>query len=142
MPTYTPLFPFGHGLSYTKFEYDSLEISPLEVGLNDVVNIRVKVKNVGNREGDEVVQLYVRDLVASVTRPVKELKGFRRITLMSGEEKTVEFTLTLGDISFLNQEMKRVVEPGEFKVMIGSSSEDIRLTGSFRVKEYVEFPYK
>ncbi|MEM1581842.1 MAG: glycoside hydrolase family 3 N-terminal domain-containing protein [Candidatus Bathyarchaeia archaeon] len=139
---YTPLFPFGHGLSYTKFEYDSLEISPLEVGLNDVVNIRVKVKNVGNREGDEVVQLYVRDLVASVTRPVKELKGFRRITLMSGEEKTVEFTLTLGDISFLNQEMKRVVEPGEFKVMIGSSSEDIRLTGSFRVKEYVEFPYK
>jgi len=137
---YTPLFPFGHGLSYTRFEYTGLEISPREVGLRDTVSIKFKVKNVGDRVGDEVMQLYVRDPVATVTRPVKELKGFKRITLKPGEEKTVEFKLTLEDISFLNHEMRRVVEPGEIRVMVGSSSEDIRLTGSFVVKEYVEFP--
>ena len=139
---YTPLFPFGHGLSYTRFEYTGLEINPKEVGLGDTVSIKFKVKNVGDREGDEVVQLYIRDLVATVTRPVKELKGFKRITLKPGEEKTVELKLTLKDISFLNHEMKRVVEPGEIKVMVGSSSEDIRLTGSFIIKEHVEFPFK
>jgi len=137
---YTPLFPFGHGLSYARFEYSGLEISPLEVWRGDVVRVRFKVKNVGDCEGDEVAQLYVRDVVASVTRPVKELKGFRRVTLKPGEEETIEFTLTLEDISFLNYEMRRIVEPGEFKVMVGSSSEDIRLTGSFIVKEYVELP--
>jgi len=137
---YTPLFPFGHGLSYTRFEYSGLEISPVEVGANDTVKVRFRVRNVGDREGDEVAQLYIRDPVASVTRPVKELKGFKRVTLKPGEEKTIEFTLMLEDLSFLNSEMKRVVEPGEFRVMVGSSSEDIRLTGSFTVKDYVEFP--
>ncbi|MEM2092477.1 MAG: fibronectin type III-like domain-contianing protein, partial [Candidatus Bathyarchaeia archaeon] len=137
---YTPLFPFGHGLSYTRFEYSGLEISPVEVGANDTVKVRFRGRNVGDREGDEVAQLYIRDPVASVTRPVKELKGFKRVTLKPGEEKTIEFTLMLEDLSFLNSEMKRVVEPGEFRVMVGSSSEDIRLTGSFTVKDYVEFP--
>ena len=137
---YTPLFPFGHGLSYTRFEYSGLEISPVEVGANDTVKVRFRVRNVGDREGDEVAQLYIRDPVASVTRPVKELKGFKRVTLKPGEEKTIEFTLMLEDLSFLNSEMKRVVEPGEFRVMVGSSSEDIRLTGSFTVKDHVEFP--
>ncbi len=139
---YTPLFPFGHGLSYTRFEYSDLEISPREVEPKDVVKIKLKVKNIGDREGDEVVQLYVNDVVASVTRPVKELKGFKRITLKPGEEKTVEFVLTLEMLSFLNHEMRRVVEPGLFKVMVGSSSEDIRLTGTFTVKNLVEFPWK
>jgi beta-glucosidase len=136
---YTPLFPFGHGLSFTKFEYSGLEIKPKEVGEEDTLTIRFKVKNAGKYRGDEVAQLYINDAVASVTRPVKELKGFKRITLEPGEEKTVEFTLTLEDISFLDQHMKRVVEPGEFKVMVGSSSEDIRLTGNFTVKRYIEF---
>ncbi|MEM2792258.1 MAG: beta-glucosidase BglX [Candidatus Bathyarchaeia archaeon] len=139
---YSPLFPFGHGLSYTKFEYSDLEISPREVEPKDIVKIKLKVKNIGSREGDEVVQLYVNDAVASVTRPVKELKGFKRITLKPGEEKTVEFTLTLEMLSFLNQEMKLVVEPGLFKVMVGSSSEDIRLTGTFTVRKLVGFPLK
>lgn len=139
---YTPLFPFGHGLSYTKFEYNDLEISPGEVGPRDMVKIKLKVKNAGSREGDEVVQLYVNDAVASVTRPVKELKGFKRITLKPGEEGTLEFVLTLEMLSFLNREMRRVVEPGLFKVMVGSSSEDIRLTGTFTVKSLVEFPWK
>ena len=139
---YTPLFPFGHGLSYTKFEYSELDISPREVTSKDAVKIKLKVKNVGHREGDEVVQLYISDPVASVTRPVKELKGFKRITLKPGEERTAEFTLTLEMLSFLNHEMKRVVEPGLFKVMVGSSSEDIRLTGTFTVKNSVEFPWK
>ncbi|MEM1507168.1 MAG: beta-glucosidase BglX [Candidatus Bathyarchaeia archaeon] len=139
---YTPLFPFGHGLSYTRFEYSCLEIKPCEVERNQCVEIRFKVKNIGGREGDEIAQLYVRDVVASVTRPVKELKGFKRVTLKPGEEKPVEFRLTLEDLSFLNQEMKRVIEPGEFRIMIGSSSEDIRLTGRFIVKDYVEFAWK
>ncbi|MCX8170668.1 MAG: fibronectin type III-like domain-contianing protein, partial [Candidatus Bathyarchaeota archaeon] len=134
---YTPLFPFGHGLSYTSFEYSCLEINPCEVEGKQDVEIRLKLKNIGEREGDEVVQLYVRDFVASVTRPVKELKGFKRVTLKPGEEKPIMFKLTLEDLSFLNQEMKWVVEPGEFGVMVGSSSEDIRLTGRFVVKEHV-----
>ncbi|MEM2739843.1 MAG: fibronectin type III-like domain-contianing protein, partial [Candidatus Bathyarchaeia archaeon] len=137
---YTPLFPFGHGLSYTKFEYSGLEVDPYEVGDGDTIKVRLKVRNIGGREGDEVVQLYIRDIVASVTRPVKELKGFKRINLKPGEEKDVEFILTLEDISLLNHEMKRVVEPGDFMVMVGSSSEDIRLTGTFKVKTYVELP--
>lgn len=139
---YTPLFPFGHGLSYTKFKYSDLEISPREVEREDQIKVKVKVKNIGSIEGDEVVQLYINDVVASVTRPVKELKGFKRITLKPGEEKTVEFTLTLDMLSFLNQDMRRIVEPGLFKVMVGSSSEDIRLTGTFTVKKLVELPWK
>ncbi|MEM1989026.1 MAG: glycoside hydrolase family 3 N-terminal domain-containing protein, partial [Candidatus Bathyarchaeia archaeon] len=110
--SYTPLFPFGHGLSYTRFEYSGLYISPQEVVKDQDIRITFRLKNVGDREGDEVAQLYVRDVVASVTRPVKELKGFRRVTLKPGEEKSVEFKLTLEDISFLNHELKRIVEPG------------------------------
>jgi beta-glucosidase len=139
---YTPLFPFGHGLSYTKFEYSGLEINPLEVKATDIIVIRFKVRNVGDRIGDEVAQLYIRDLDASVTRPVKELKGFKRITIKPSEEEEIKFTLTFEDISFLNHEMRRVTEPGDFMVMVGSSSEDIRLTGTFRVADYVEFPCK
>ncbi len=97
------------------------------------------MKNIGDRKGDEVVQLYVRDVIASVARPVKELKGFKRVILEPKEEKTIKLTLTLEQLSFLNHEMKRIVEPGEIKVMIGSSSEDTRLTRSFLIKDYIRF---
>jgi len=129
----SPLFPFGHGLSYTQFEYENLRIEPSIIGINGKVRISVDVKNVGERTGDEVVQLYIRDVVASVTRPVKELKGFKRITLKPGEKRTVSFTIDSDHLSFLNREMKKVVEPGKFQIMIGSSSEDIRLKGVLEV---------
>ena len=136
----TPLFPFGHGLSYTRFEYDNLQISPKRIGPEGKVKISAEVKNVGDRKGDEVVQLYLRDVVASVTRPVKELKGFKKITLERGEKNTVNFTLSSEQLSFINRNLKRVVEPGMFKVMVGGSSEDIQLTGSFEVKEQAKVP--
>jgi len=128
-----PLFPFGYGLSYTQFEFDNLQITPNQVGAEGKVQISVDVKNVGERKGDEVVQLYVHDVLSSVTRPVKELKGFKRITLEPGEKKTVIFTLSVSQLGFYNRNMEFVVEPGTIEVMIGSSSEDIRLTGEFDI---------
>jgi len=129
----TPLFPFGHGLSYTQFEYSNLIIYPKKIMPDGKVEISLDVKNIGAREGDEIVQLYLRDLVGSATRPVKELKGFQRITLKSGEKMTVKFVVGPEQLAFVNLGMKRVVEPGTFKVMVGGSSEDIKLTGSFEV---------
>lgn len=128
-----PLFPFGHGLSYTRFEYSSLEISPSSISPMGQVRIRFKLKNSGERMGDEVVQLYVRDMVASVARPVMELKGFKRVSLNPGEVKEVEFTLFAEQLAFYDEYMRLVVEPGVFEVMIGSSSEDIRLKGEFKI---------
>lgn len=131
----TPLFPFGHGLSYTEFKYENLKI---DVDQNTcTVNVSFDVENVGEREGDEVVQLYLRDVVASVARPVKELKRFARVTLKPGERKTVNFKLTADDLALYDINMRRVVEPGEFEVMVGASSEDIRLRGSFRIDREV-----
>ena len=127
------LFPFGHGLSYTKFEYSNLEISPDKVGPAGKVNISFDIMNTGERPGDEVVQLYVHDVIASLARPVKELKGFRRINLKAGEKKTLTFILSMDQLAFHNRDMNLVVEPGMFEVMVGSSSEDIKLTGSFEV---------
>ena len=129
--TGAPLFPFGHGLSYTEFEYSNLSIRVSEDEKR--VEISVKVKNVGDREGDEVVQLYVRDPVSSVASPLKLLRGFKRVTLKPGEEAEIRFTLTPDDLAIYDEGMRRVVEPGEFVVMVGSSSEDIRLTGSFKI---------
>lgn len=128
-----PLYAFGHGLSYTQFEYSDLQISPEQAGAQDHVTISLKVKNTGERAGDEVVQLYLNDFIATVTRPVKELKGFKRITLQPGEQKTVLFHLPVAHMAFYNRQMDYVVEPGEIKVMVGSSSEDIRLTGTFAI---------
>ncbi|MEM4610916.1 MAG: glycoside hydrolase family 3 C-terminal domain-containing protein, partial [Thermoproteota archaeon] len=128
-----PEFPFGHGLSYTVFEYSSLEIEPQETSSTGSVKIRFKLKNTGDRKGDEVVQLYVRDRVSSVTRPVMELKGFKRLSLEPGETKTVEFTVSTEQLAFYDEQMRLIVEPGVFEVLIGSSSEDIRLRGSFKV---------
>ncbi len=117
-----PLFPFGHGLSYTTFEYSAPTVTPARIGPGGSAQVSVTVRNTGRRAGDEVVQLYIRDLVSSVTRPVKELRDFRRITLAPGESKTVTFTLTPDKLSFLDLHMQRVVEPGQFDIMVGTSS--------------------
>jgi len=127
------LFPFGYGLSYTKFEYDNLKISPTEVlGISEVA-IEVDVKNVGEYESDEIVQLYLHDVLASRTRPIKELKGFKRVSLKPGEKKTIKFNLSTEQLVFYDKDMNLIVEPGTFEVMVGSSSEDIRLKGKFEV---------
>jgi len=128
-----PLFPFGHGLSYTRFEYSSLEIEPEKVDPSGEVKVKFYVENVGEMRGDEVVQLYIHDPVASVTRPVKELKGFKRIALEPGEKRKVVFTLYMDQLAFYDRYMRLVVEPGTYEVMVGGSSEDIRLTGKFEV---------
>jgi beta-glucosidase len=130
----TPLFPFGHGLSYTKFEYSNLQISPEKIRPDGKVKVSVDVKNAGEKKGDEVIQVYIHDVVGSVTRPVKELKGFKRITLESNKKRTLEFTLGPEELSFTNREMKQVIEPGTINVMIGKSSEDIQLKGKFEVE--------
>ena len=125
----TPLFPFGYGLSYTRFKYSDLKTDKKEIGFGEPLTITVRVKNTGDRDGVEVVQLYVRDVAASVTRPAKELKGFERIALKAGEEKTVSFTLTSDDLRFYDREMNFVAEPGEFRVFAGRNAEDVLETG-------------
>ncbi|MEM2611917.1 MAG: glycoside hydrolase family 3 N-terminal domain-containing protein [Thermoproteota archaeon] len=130
-----PLFPFGHGLSYTRFEYKNLKIK--KQGEEGPFEISFDVTNVGEREGDEVVQLYVQDPVASVARPVKELKRFQRVRLKPGESKRIVFNLTVDDLAFFDMNMRRVVEPGEFKIMIGASSEDIRLQSSLNIEKKI-----
>jgi len=128
-----PLFPFGYGLSYTEFKYRDLRVKPDEVGPGGEVEISFILENVGSRKGAEVCQLYVRDVVASVTRPVKELKGFAKVQLAPGERAEVTFRLPLELLAFYDRHMRLVVEPGEFEVMVGASSEDIKLKGNFRV---------
>ncbi len=130
-----PMFPFGFGLSYTDFEYSDLEFSKGKLEKNETVTVGLTVTNTGHLKGDEVVQLYLKDELASVSRPVKELKGFRRINLEPGESKKVTFTLGPDEFSMLDKEMKKVVEPGTFRVMIGTSSNDIRLRGILEVLE-------
>ncbi|HEX9369883.1 MAG TPA: glycoside hydrolase family 3 N-terminal domain-containing protein [Roseiflexaceae bacterium] len=128
-----PLFPFGYGLSYTSFAYANLRLDRQEVAPAGQVAISVDVRNTGERAGDEVVQLYVHDMHASVTRPVKELKGFKRVGLAPGETKTVTFTLDARQLAFYGQDMAFAVEPGAIEVLVGSSSEDIRLRGGFTI---------
>jgi len=117
-----PLFPFGFGLSYTTFSYSTPKISPAQIPIDGKATVSVTVTNTGKRAGDEIVQLYIHDLVSSVTRPIKELKDFRRISLAPGESKTLEFVITPDKLQFYNMQMKRVVEPGWFDVMVGPSS--------------------
>jgi beta-glucosidase len=119
-----PLYPFGHGLSYTTFRLSSLRLSAPRIPASGSVDVSVDVENTGQREGDEVVQLYIRDLVASRVRPVKELKGFRRVTLQPGERRSLTFKLTPAELGFYNDLMRFVVEPGAFKLMAGRSSAD------------------
>lgn len=132
---WTPLFPFGYGLSYTKFRLSDLRISASRIEPNGRLIVSVQIENIGSRIGDEVVQLYLRDVAASVTRPVKELKGFQRVTLQPGQKRHLEFTLTPEHLGFYNQDMRFVVEPGEFKMMVGTSSADPHeLTANFEVQ--------
>jgi beta-glucosidase len=128
-----PLYTFGHGLSYSTFEYANLAITPDNPALNSNITVTLDVKNTGKMDGTEVVQLYVRDLVGSVTTPVMALKGFSRVHLAAGEKKKVTMTLTTEHLSLLDIDMKRVTEPGEFNIMVGSSSSDIRLKTTIKV---------
>lgn len=131
---WTPLFPFGYGLSYTTFALSNLQLSHQRIPTNGRLTVSVDVQNTGQRAGDEVVQLYIRDVVASVTRPVRELKGFQRITLQPGETRRVQFTLGPEHLGFYNRQMRFVVEPGEFIVFVGNSSVG-GLQASFFVQE-------
>ena len=130
------LYPFGYGLSYTTFEYSDLEITPKVITPNQKATVRLKVTNTGKRAGDEVVQLYTRDILSSVTTYEKNLAGFERIHLKSGESKEIVFTLDRKHLELLNADMKWTVEPGEFAIMAGASSEDIRLNGILTVEDY------
>ncbi|MGI8745318.1 MAG: glycoside hydrolase family 3 C-terminal domain-containing protein [Bryobacteraceae bacterium] len=131
----SPLFWFGQGLSYTNFEYSNLRIAPPRIRPGGSVEVSVDIRNSGGRDGEEVVQLYIHDTVSSVTRPLEELKGFEKLNLKAGESKTAHFSLTPEELSFLNRNLERVVEPGEFRVMIGAASNDIRVSGTFNVHE-------
>jgi beta-glucosidase len=135
---WTPLYPFGHGLSYTTFAYSALQLSAERIQTGGSIGVQVDVTNSGRLAGDEVVQLYVRDDVASVTRPVRELRGFQRVTLQPGETRRVSFTLSPDDLAFDDLKMRRVVEPGSFTVWVGTSSADERQTARF---EAVGEPY-
>ncbi len=129
-----PLFPFGYGLSYTRFKYSNLIISPKAISPTGNVHVSVNVKNVGNRAGADVVELYVHDTAPGLNRPIKELEGFRRVSLRPGEKKMVQFILTANQLAFYNSRFKRwKVDPGKYNAMIGSSSADTKLTDSFKV---------
>jgi beta-glucosidase len=131
-----PLFPFGHGLSYTTFKYSGLKLSADKIKADGRVNISVDVKNTGKRTGDEVVQLYVHQEKSSVKVPAKELRGFQRISLQPGEKQTVTFTLPAAKLAIWDETAHGfVVEPGVFDVMIGASSADIRLKNQIEVAQ-------
>jgi beta-glucosidase len=129
-----PLFPFGYGLSYTTFAYDDIQIDAPSISKDQTTTVRFKVTNTGELDGDEVVQLYLRDILASVARPIMELKGFQRVHLKKGETKELSFEITPEMLTMLNEGMERVVEPGDFRIMIGSSSNDIRLRAILTVE--------
>jgi beta-glucosidase len=126
---YTPLYPFGFGLSYTEFEYSDIRLSDERVPMGESITVTATVQNVGEVEAEEVVQLYVRDPVANVTRPVRELKGFERVRLRPGERREVSFELTAADLAFYGRDMRLTTEPGSFHVWVGGDSNaDLRAT--------------
>jgi beta-glucosidase len=128
----SPKFPFGYGLSYTKFNYSDIKLTQSTMTSNGKIVATVTVTNAGNFDGEEVVQLYIRDLVGSIVRPVKELKGFQKVFLKKGESKEVSFAITANELKFFNNDLKEVVEPGDFKVFIGTNSNDVK-EASFQV---------
>ena len=127
------LYPFGHGLSYTQFTYSDLKVNKASAKAGDVVDISLTLTNSGTRDGDEVVQLYIRDPIASLTRPVKELKGFQRVHVKAKDSVKVTFSLAVNQLGFYDQHMRYVVEPGKIELMLGSSSADIRLNSEFTI---------
>ncbi len=129
-----PLFPFGFGLSYTQFDYSNLQISKKNMTQNDTTVLSFQLKNIGDREGDEVVQLYIHDELASLARPVMELKGFQRVSLKKGESKIIQFSISKELLEMYNLQMSKVVEPGTFRLMIGASSKDIRLKETLKIQ--------
>jgi beta-glucosidase len=128
-----PKYEFGYGLSYTTFEYSDLVLSKKKIRVGEKIEVSMKLTNTGRHEGEEVIQLYIRDRVGAVVRPVKELKDFQKVGLKPGESKIIRFTIDREKLSFFNDKLKWMVEPGEFDLMIGSSSEDIRLRGEFEL---------
>ena len=129
-----PLYPFGHGLSYTSFEYSDLSIKPELQTTNGDIQISVNITNTGKVKGDEVVQLYIKDIISSVTVYEMQLRGFERIKLDPGEKKRLNFLLKPADLMLLDRNMNWVVEPGEFEILIGSSSTDIRERKKFTIR--------
>ena len=129
-----PLFPFGFGLSYTQFSYSDIRLEQATISKTQKTKVRFKLKNTGSHEGDEIVQLYIKDILSSVVRPVQELKGFQRIRLKAGEEKEVVFEITPELLEQLDNELKPIVEPGEFRIMIGSSSRDLPLKATLTIQ--------
>ncbi|HUM66383.1 MAG TPA: glycoside hydrolase family 3 C-terminal domain-containing protein, partial [Chitinophagaceae bacterium] len=124
-----PLYPFGFGLSYTNFTYSDIKLSNATMKPGQKITATVSVTNTGDRDGKEVVQLYIRDLVGTSTRPVKELKGFKKLALKAGETKSVSFDITVNDLKYYNYDLNYVAEPGEFKLFIGGNSRDVKEAG-------------
>ncbi|MDU0372768.1 beta-glucosidase BglX [Hymenobacter endophyticus] len=122
-----PLYPFGYGLSYTTFEYSKPELSTATLPMNGTLDVKVTVRNTGNYDGEEVAQLYIRDMVGSISRPVQELKGFQKVMLKKGESRTLTFRLTPEDLKFYNADLQFVAEPGDFQVMVGGNSRDVQM---------------
>ncbi len=129
-----PLFPFGYGLSYTTFDYTNLKLSSNQIDSNGTLEVTVDVKNSGNYDGKEVVQLYIRDMVGSVTRPVKELKGFQKVEIKTGATQTITFTLSVDDLKFYNSNLDFVAEPGQFEVFVGTNS-DTTMKAEFELND-------
>ncbi|MBI5294501.1 MAG: glycoside hydrolase family 3 C-terminal domain-containing protein [Chloroflexi bacterium] len=138
----TPLYSFGHGLSYTTFQFGDLSIKRDQATAGEAVDVVLRVTNTGEVQGDEVVQLYIRDEYASVPRPMKELKGYARLTLDPGESKTVTFGLPVDQLAFYNADLELVLEPGRIFIMVGSSSDDIHLSGEFEIVGAAKMPIK
>src|SRR5690606_16188809 len=127
--TNEPLYPFGYGLSYTTFTYGDIRLDKNSMKADEKITATITVSNTGDYDGEEVVQLYIRDLVGSVTRPVKELKGFQKIFLKHGESQDVVFEIGVEDLKFYNNELEFVAEPGDFKLFIGTNSQDVKEVG-------------
>ncbi|MCP4754385.1 MAG: hypothetical protein GY866_26170 [Proteobacteria bacterium] len=140
LPEFEPVFPFGHGIGYTSFAYSDLRLSSDAIPVDGEVRIACALKNSGERTGDEVVQLYIQDAFASVTRPLMELKGFKRLTLEPGESREIVFTVPADLMAFTGIDYRKTIEPGEMVVLVGSSSRDIRLKASFRLVGETRYP--
>lgn len=138
----TPLYPFGHGLSYTSFEYSDFSVKQKEVNSGESVDISLTIENVGNVAGEEIVQLYIHDEIASIPRPIKELKGYQRMMMEPGETKKITFHLPVDQLAFYDLDLDLIIEAGTIKVMLGSSSEDIRLSGEFVIVGDKKIPVK